>query len=61
MISLLVGLIVLALVIYLAWYVLNLIPMPPPVRIVITVLFLIICIVALLDYAPLSLPHGRFG
>lgn len=61
MLSLLVGLIVLALVIYLCWYVLNLIPMPPPVRVVITVLFVIICIVALLNYVPLSLPRGRFG
>lgn len=61
MLSLLVGLVFFALVAYLLWYLLNLIPLPPPVRVIITVLFVLICLVGLLNYFPLNLPRGRFG
>lgn len=61
MISLLVGLVVFALIAYLLWWLLSLIPLPPPVRIIVTVLFVLVCIVVLLDYMPISLPRGRFG
>lgn len=61
MIGLLIGLVVFALVAYLLWYCLNLLPLPPPVRIIVTVLFVLICIVCLLNYMPLSLPHGRWN
>lgn len=61
MISMLVGLVVFALIAYLLWWLLSLIPLPPPVRIIVTVLFVLVCIVVLLDYMPISLPRGRFG
>lgn len=59
MIGLLIGLIVLCLVAYLLWYALNLIPMPQPIRVIATVIFVLIVVVALLNYLPV-LPHGRF-
>lgn len=61
MISLLIGLIFLCLVAYLLWWVLNQIPMPPPIRVVATVLFVLIMVVALLNWMPFDLPRGRFG
>jgi Kef-type K+ transport system membrane component KefB len=62
MISLLIGLIIFALVAYLLWWVLNMIPMAQPIRVVVTVVFVLIVLVALLDYLPgIGLPHGRFG
>ena len=61
MISLLIGLIIFALVAYLLWWVLNQIPMAQPVRVVVTVVFVLICVVALLNYFPLDLPRGRLG
>lgn len=61
MISLLVGLVVFALIAYLIWWLLSLIPLPQPVRIIVTALFVLVCIVVLLDYMPISLPRGRFG
>ena len=61
MIGLLIGLVVFCLIAYLIWYLINLFPLPQPVRIIVIVLFVLICIVGLLDYMPsLGLPHGRF-
>ena len=61
MIGLLIGLVVFALVAYLLWWLLQQFPMPQPVRLIVTVLFVLICIVMLLNYFPLNLPHGRFA
>lgn len=61
MIGLLIGLVVFALVAYLVWWLLQQFPMPQPVRLIVTVLFVLICIVMLLNYFPLNLPHGRFA
>ena len=61
MIGLLIGLVVFALVAYLVWLLLQQFPMPQPVRLIVTVLFVLICIVMLLNYFPLNLPHGRFA
>lgn len=61
MLGLLIGLVVFALIAYLVWYLINLFPLPQPIRIIVIVLFILICIIGLLDYMPnLSLPHGRF-
>jgi heme A synthase len=61
MISLLIGLIIFALFVYVAWWVLNMIPMPQPIRVVVTVVFVLIVLLALMNYMPgLSLPRGRF-
>ena len=54
-----VGLVFLALTVYLLWWLINMIPLPQPIRIIITVLFVLICVVVLLDYMPISLPRGR--
>lgn len=61
MIGLLIGLVVFALVAYLVWWLLQQFPLPQPVRLIVTVLFVLICIVMLLNYFPLNLPHGRFA
>lgn len=61
MIGLLIGLVVFALVAYLVWWLLQQFPMPQPVRLIVTVLFVLICVVMLLNYFPLNLPHGRFA
>ena len=61
MIGLLIGLVVFALVACLVWWLLQQFPMPQPVRLIVTVLFVLICIVMLLNYFPLNLPHGRFA
>lgn len=62
MISLLVGLIVFAVVIYILWLILNMIPMPQPIKLIVTLVFALICLVGLLNYLPgVGLPHGRFG
>lgn len=61
MLGLLISLVVFALVAYLLWWVLSLIPMPQPLRVVVTVLFVLVCVLILLDYFPLNLPRGRFG
>jgi hypothetical protein len=61
MIGLLIGLVVFALVAYLLWWLLQQFPLPQPVRLIVTVLFVLICIVMLLNYFPLNLPHGRFA
>lgn len=61
MLSLLLGLVVLCLVVYLLWWLLNQLPLPHPVRVVATVIFVLIVVFALLNYLPLpSLGHGRF-
>ena len=58
-IGMLIGLVVFALIAYLLWYLINLFPLPQPIRIIVIVLFVLICIVGLLNYVPISLPHGR--
>ena len=61
MIGLLIGLVVFALVAYLVWWLLQQFLLPQPVRLIVTVLFVLICVVMLLNYFPLNLPHGRFA
>ena len=62
MISLLIGLIVLGVVVYILWIILNMIPMPQPIKLIVTLVFALIVLVAVLNYLPgLGLPHGRFG
>jgi heme A synthase len=61
MISLLIGLIIFAVVVWLLWTVLNMVPLAPPVRMIVTVIFILIVLVAMLNYLPdLGLPHGRY-
>lgn len=61
MLSLLVGLLIVCLVIALAWYIVGLIPMPQPIRTIVTIVFAIICVLVLISYLPLEgLPRGRF-
>ena len=50
MISLLIGLLVACLVIGLVWYCIGLIPMPQPIRTVVTIVFAIIVILVLVSY-----------
>lgn len=59
MIGLLVGLIILCLVLGIAWWILQQIPMAPPMRMVVAVVFGLIALVLVLNYLP-ALPHGRF-
>lgn len=60
MIGLLIALVIFCLITYLFWWLINTIPLPQPVRIIVIVLFVLICIVMLLNYMPdLGLPHGR--
>jgi hypothetical protein len=61
MIGLLVGLIIFCIVAGLAWWVINQFPMPQPVRVAVTVVFVLICLLILLNYVPFSLPRGRLG
>ena len=61
MLSLLIGLIIFALICYVLWWVLNQIPMAQPIRVIVTVVFVLIVLVALLNYMPVSIPHGRWG
>lgn len=49
MISLLIALVIFALVVSLLWWLIQMIPLPQPVRVVITVLFCLVCIVYLLQ------------
>ncbi len=62
MIGLLFGLVIFALFAYLAWWLLNTLGsgLPQPVRVLLIVLFVLICLMALLNYLPLALPHGRY-
>lgn len=59
MLMVLFYLIAFALFVYVMWYVLNLIPLPQPLRVVITVLFVLVCLLVLVNYMPLDLPRGR--
>jgi hypothetical protein len=62
MIGLLIGLIVLCIVVYIFWYIINMVAaqFPPPIRMLITVVFALIVLIALLNYLPgFSLPRGR--
>lgn len=61
MISLLIGLVIFCVLASLGWWVINQFPLPQPIRVLVTVLFVLICLVILLNYVPFSLPHGRFG
>lgn len=46
----LINLAVVAIVIYLIWWLLNRIPMPEPIRLVVTVVFVIVAIMSLLGF-----------
>lgn len=61
MISLLIGLIVLCLVVGIAWWIINQIPIPQPMRWVVTVVFGLIVLLIVLNYVPINLPRGRYG
>ena len=61
MISLLIGLIVLCLVVGIAWWIVGQIPIPQPMRWVVTVVFGLIVLLLVLNYLPSSIPHGRYG
>jgi hypothetical protein len=54
MIDLLIGLLVACLVVGLVWYCIGMIPMPQPVRTIVTIIFAIICILVLLQYVSLG-------
>ena len=54
MLGLLIGLVFLCLLAYLAWWLINMIPLPQPIRVVAVVLFVLIFLVALLNYFPLG-------
>jgi len=63
MIGLLIGLVLFALLAYLLWWMLSTLGagLPQPLRVVIMVVFVLICVVAFLNYMPLgALPHGRY-
>jgi hypothetical protein len=60
-ISLLIGLIVLCLVVGIAWWIVGQIPIPQPMRWVVTVVFGLIVLLLVLNYLPISIPHGRYG
>ena len=59
MIGLLFGIVVFALVAYLLWWLLQQIPLPQPLRVILTVLFVLFCVGVLLNYLPVGLPRGR--
>lgn len=62
MLSLLIGLLIFCLIAAIVWWVIGQLSLPPPIRMVVIVVFALIAIIALLNYMPgLSLPHGRFG
>lgn len=56
MISLLIGLLIACLVIGLVWYCIGLIPMPQPIRTIVTIIFAIIVVLVLVSY--IGLPSG---
>lgn len=61
MIEMLLGLIIFAVVIYVLWLILNMIPMPQPLKLIVTLVFALICLFALINYLPgLGMPHGRY-
>lgn len=62
MISLLIGLVIFALIVGICWWILQQIPIPPPFRWVVYVVFGIICLLIVLNYLPAgALPRGRWG
>ena len=61
MIGLLVSLIILCLVIGIAYWIIQQIPLPPPARWIVLVVFGLICLLIVLNYLPMgALPHGRY-
>jgi len=63
MISLLINLLVICLIIGLGWWLLQVIPMPPPIKQVATVIFAVICVIILIYFLLGIVPAGgmRFG
>lgn len=59
MITLLVCLFTLVLVVGIAWWVIQQVPLPPPMRWVVTVVFGLIVLLVVLNYLP-DLPRGRY-
>lgn len=57
--SMLIGLLILCLVVALVWWAITQLPLPPPVRMIVAVVLALICIVAVLNWFPMDLPHGR--
>lgn len=57
--SALVGPLCLCLILGIVWWALNQLSLPPPVRMVAAVVLALLCIVAVLNWLPISLPHGR--
>jgi len=50
MISLLISLLIFALIAGVVWYVLTLIPLPPPFNTIVQLVFLLICVLVLLSF-----------
>lgn len=62
MLSLLIGLIILCLIVAIAWWIIQQIPIPPPLRWVVYVVFGLVVLLIVLNYLPLgALPRGRWG
>lgn len=62
MISLLIGLIILCLVVGIAYWIIQQIPLPQPMRWVVYVVFGLIVLLVVLNYLPAgALPRGRWG
>jgi hypothetical protein len=57
MLSLLINLLIIVIVLGLAWWVINMIPLPPPIKQIATVIFVVIACIALI-YLLLGLAHG---
>lgn len=49
-IHLLIGLVILALVIWVVWLIINLLPFPAPIKQIITAVFALICLLVLLNW-----------
>jgi hypothetical protein len=61
MFALLLGLLFFVVVAGLFWWVIQQVPLPQPMRVVVTVIFVLICLLILLNYLPTAgLPHGRY-
>jgi hypothetical protein len=61
LIGLLVGLIILCLVVGIAYWIIQQIPLPPPMRWVVLVVFGLIVLLMVLNYLPVgALPRGRY-
>lgn len=48
----LISLLIFAIIMGLIWYLLSLLPLPEPFRLIVTVIFVVICILFLLSYLP---------